>query len=467
MDFIEQQRKQIIDENNNGQDRLLAIIENTNKSTHHSLTIEEPLNGDLDLSVFNGIDIKTLVFSAGNITSLTNIPKTLVTLEIPSNLLIELVGLPSNLEKLDINHNYVNDLQFNEIKICKQLNISHNYFEQLQDLPPLLEELYCSNNKLTYINFENNTKLETIDIEYNTITIIDYFPSSIVNFSSENNPSIQYRDPQTTPVDNKDTTSRYDVNTSLNEYFRMKTIYEKKIRSKQRKIADDSKLSKKDRRLKAASVVGTCAHCKRSVGMNFSCKDRTYKVLCGSVADPCKLKVEIFTGNYNNVVDFLHAYQVAVIESQEAIIKQKMDVLFEYKTEKEGSKIFEEELKSYEFNGSSYKQLLDKYNSLFNDPTKQAEILQLKKEIFQHQETFNMHLETHKTSSQKDDIKEAMKLYIDEISPLKKRIFNLEHEVCELIEEKEGHFRLYKQIISSNGLDFTFFDLPEVKHFVV
>ena len=76
-------------------------------------------------------------------------------------------------------------------------------------------------------------------------------------------------------------------------------------------------------------------------------------------------------------------------------------------------------------------------------------------------------METHKTSSQKDDIKEAMKLYIDEISPLKKRIFNLEHEVIEVIEEKEDHFRLYKQIISSNGLDFTFFDLPEVKHFVV
>jgi len=465
MDIIEQQRKQIIDENNNAQERLLAIIENMNK-TNDSLNIQEPLNGDLDLTALKEFNIKSLTFSEGNITSLANIPKSITLLEIPSNLLIELSELPSNLQKLDVNHNYLKDLQFDEIKVCTYLNISHNYFEKLEDLPPLLEELYCSNNKIMYINFENNTKLETVDIEYNEITIIDYFPSSIVNFSSENNPSIQYRDPQKTPIDNKDTKSKYDFNSCLNDYFKMKSVYEKQVKSKQKKVTSEKGLSKKERVLKAAAVVGTCAQCKRGVGMNFTSKDRTYKALCGSTSDPCKLKVEIFCGNYNNIVDFLHAFKMGVIESQEAIMKQKMDVLFEYKTEKQGSKMFEEELQNYEFNSSSYKQLLDKYNSLFNDPKKQAEILQFKNELFQHQETFNMHMESYKSTYQKDHLKEAMKLYIDEISPLKKRIFNLEHEVIEMIEEKD-HIRLYKQIISSNGLDFTFFDLPEVKHFVV
>ena len=48
MNIIEEQRKQIIDNNNNGQERLKNIIENMNK-TSQELVIAEPLNGDIDL----------------------------------------------------------------------------------------------------------------------------------------------------------------------------------------------------------------------------------------------------------------------------------------------------------------------------------------------------------------------------------------------------------------------------------
>jgi hypothetical protein len=464
MDFIEQQRKQILDENNNGQERLLSIIESMNK-TNTSLNILEPLNGTLDLSVLDKFNIKTIVFSEGNITSIENIPKTVNALDVPSNLLVELDGFPSNMQQLDINHNYIKTLPFNELTVCTHLNISHNYFEKLEELPPLLEELNCSNNKITYINFENNSKLLNLNIEYNSITIIDYYPSSITVFSSENNPSIQYRDPQKTPVDSSESKSKYDFNTSLNEFFKIKSIYEKTLKAKRKKIAEQP-MSKRERTLKVAGAVSTCYHCKRLVGMHFTHNNRTYKAYCGSKTDPCKLKIEISCGMYNNLLNYLLPFKLGVIESQENMMKQKMEILFEYKTEAESVKRIEQTMEDYESNSAFYKQLLNKHAALFNDPKKEAEILQIKNEVFEQQEDFKTHMDEYRKTTDKAHVKEAMKIYVEQIMLLKKRLFNLEHEIIEMIEEKD-HIRLHKQLISSNGLDFTFFDLPEVKHFVV
>ena len=149
MNIIEEQRKQIIDTNNTAQERLKAIVENMNKTTDE-LFVSEPLNGDLDLELLKPFKIKSLSFTAGNITSLKNIPTGLKLLEIPENLLITIDDLPSSLEHLNIYHNYLNDLAFDDLpKLLKHVNISHNYFDRIDVLPSNLEEFNCLNNRLT------------------------------------------------------------------------------------------------------------------------------------------------------------------------------------------------------------------------------------------------------------------------------------------------------------------------------
>ena len=249
MNIIEEQRKQIIDTNNTTQERLKAIVENMNKTTDE-LFVSEPLNGDLDLELLKPFKIKSLSFTAGNITSLKNIPTGLKLLEIPENLLITIDDLPSSLEHLNIYHNYLNDLAFDDLpKLLKHVNISHNYFDRIDVLPSNLEEFNCSNNRLTYINLRGLKGLHTLNISHNMITVIDNYPETVVNFINENNPSIQYRESETIPKEQKASSGSLDVHSALKKYFEYKSSYEKEILKKKKEIFKVYK-NKKDRMLR-------------------------------------------------------------------------------------------------------------------------------------------------------------------------------------------------------------------------
>ena len=123
MDIIQQERENIIRENNTAQEIFEAIIANM-KPTITELTIQNALFGNLDLSILSKFSqLHTVVFHTGKITELRNIPVGVSRLECTGNLLTEIDALTGNLLVLNINDNY--------LKSVNLMGASH------------LEELYC------------------------------------------------------------------------------------------------------------------------------------------------------------------------------------------------------------------------------------------------------------------------------------------------------------------------------------
>ena len=125
---MDEQREEIIKENNTAQNQLLSILENLTKSAKE-IKIEEALFGDLDFSILkdNGYgNIKSIILADGQITNIEGLPEGLLHFECPNNLLITLDDIPSSLKTLKIPFNHLTNIELKNLDSLEKLHISHN-----------------------------------------------------------------------------------------------------------------------------------------------------------------------------------------------------------------------------------------------------------------------------------------------------------------------------------------------------
>ena len=92
--------------------------------------------------------------------------------------------------------------------------------------------------------------------------------------------------------------------------------------------------------------------------------------ICGDTQNPCKLKIEIFSGNFGSNIDLLYKFKEHVDELKDDIIREKLDNLFNYKNEEKSVAIFKKKLEEYNFDSGMFKELLDRHNENYNNPHK-------------------------------------------------------------------------------------------------
>lgn len=466
MNIIEEQRQQIINNNNTAQNYVESVIQNMNKLSDEMI-ISESLYGDIDLSLLSEFKIKKIIFSPGSITSISNIPNSVIFVNIGENLLTELNDIPKLIRHIDVNHNYLNEINLEDLKLLEVLNISHNQIEEITYIPPLLIELNISNNKLTTLNLETSKKIETLDIGYNNITTIYGFPETIINCDTTNNPSIEYIDSRAIPVETGKKIQKYDYFSSLNTYYNLKSKYENAL-NVLRKKAYQKRKSKKHHQMNLKGISGPCVYCGRNVGSIFIENSEKIRAHCGSSNDPCKFNIELVKGEYNDVRFLLDQYNIGVIFTQSEIIKQKMDILFNYRNEKDIVDDYNDLIQDMEIFTSEHSEILNKYNELYNDQEKQAIVTKINVELFDFKQDYLKHIQEYKHTNNKQHLQSAMKLYSEHIFNLKKRLHNIEYNVLEVYkyDEKKPIFTFNKQQHTLSNME-TSIGTDTVKQFVV
>jgi len=398
-----------------------------------TIQINVVLNGRLDLSILKteGYDrVKEIRFKdagtppTGGLTEILNIPETIEILKCQGNRLNSVSSLPASLKELDIERNEVTDIDFTQVPNLKKLSISNNQLQELRNLPAGLKYLNCSYNEIRYLDLEGATELTHLYINNNKIVSILNIPSSLKHVSYYNNPLKKvevfdiipnlavYDDhgvvnkkqqPTTKVADIKEVDldeldffeptkpGGDDINTTagnnainykeaITQYFKMKSEYEKKLKTKIAKIKNQTYYDKKKRRFLLSSVKGNCIVCKRSVGTIFKKKNNHYIAICGDVGrNPCRLNIRIFNGVSYNFFDDMHYFKEYTKKGMEEIIKQKMDVLFNYLTDKKATVLFERALKKYTDYNDGFAILNDEYKKIYENPAK-MEMLRLKNE---------------------------------------------------------------------------------------
>ena len=76
MNFIHQEREEVIKLNNIAQTQIVDILKNIDSVNTIDLNVNMPLSGDLDLSVLEDYkQLRNIMFTEGRITSIRNIPE--------------------------------------------------------------------------------------------------------------------------------------------------------------------------------------------------------------------------------------------------------------------------------------------------------------------------------------------------------------------------------------------------------
>jgi hypothetical protein len=138
-----------------------------------------------------------------------------------------------------------------------------------------------------------------------------------------------------------------DFQEGLNQYYILKEHYYKGLHKKQRKIRNDPTLSNSKKKELLDSLKHKCVNCKREVGASFSETNRTFKLVCGDSVNPCNLHIELIVGKKHHIDDIISITNELIDEIKERIIKLKMDLTYNYKTEEEVVEEFNSQKRSY------------------------------------------------------------------------------------------------------------------------
>lgn len=468
MSFIEEQRKYTIEENNTAQSDFLDFLDNLNPQ-FYDISVREPLNGDLDFSVLkdcNFTNITSLQFAKGNITSLKNIPEGITKIVCEDNLLVEINNLPSSIIELNVSGNGIKHFDFKELDNLKELNISRNQLSVLSELPKDLEILKCENNILIVINLEGVEKLKVLHCSNNPKLTIEKFPDTITDLQMENNPFIQVQklvDNESEKSDDEiDGAKHADFIECLNTYFEMKENYHTQVYNMKKQVYKTN--SKKVAREMIASLKPKCINCNRPVGSLFSNHARTYAARCGDAKTPCNLDIQIYAGEYGNITNLLTYFLNDIQDNKEEIIKQKLDTLFNYITEKNAITIFKTQLENYTEIKTYLKELNDEYMNIYFNEERKEKMQKKIEHIGEIQERFNDFIRKYKHSDNRELLKDAMNIYVNEIKPEMNNLQMLKYETMEIVNKNEDYV-LYQKEYQLSKLDFTFGSHPKVIKF--
>ena len=444
MNIIDDQIKDVIENNNRAQAQFENLLNDYSKDTSE-IIVKEPLYGELDLSVLvvNGfLQVKKIIIEEGKVTNIENIPHKLPMIRIlhcTNNLLKNVENLPTSLEELNLNGNELAEIDISVLDNLKILSLNNNRLTTLENFPETLEEFHATSNQLTQLNFANVPSLKVVNISDNNILRIENLPESVNELNMENNPDIEFVN-SSIPIQPKNgyrgSKKRMDVYDALDKYFKLENKY-KKNQERARTTTETKTKPEKPK----------CVNCERNVGTKFFKKNQHYMAICGDETSPCDLQIDIFMGEYSSVDELMEVFKETTEELKVNIIKQKLDTLFNYTSEEESVENFKQTLEQYNADSEIYKGILDEYNlHMNNDVTKQL-IAKYDNDIYKITEKMKVLVNEFKETNNKQLLTDATNMQLKELNPLVKKRRELAYPIMEM-----NHYTTEKKQIERDDI---------------
>ena len=457
--MIEETRQSIIRDNNTAQQTLEFLLDKVGPNVK-DIIINDVLSGDIDFSILKTMgfrEVKQIHFTKpGQVTSVVNLPTSLVSFRCPHQLLVEFNNTLPFLEELNLEQNHISKIDLTSLIRLKVLNVNHNQLtgsmefeykmpitsvsstptlEFSKNLPKTIEELYINDNEIRLIDLRNNDKLRVFHAVGNKMLRIQNVPPSIVDLQIEDNPMVELNYSAMPTEENAETpesmVANMDYLESLNQYFSMKTKYENDVRLGRATLLEKAR-SRKQRLNLMREYHPKCIKCRRPFGTIFEQRDKRYIARCGNAGDPCGLNIQLYRGNSVYSESLVYLFHSQMETTKETIISQKLDTLFNYVSEKESVEKFKKQLKEYSIDNSIYKDALNAFNELHYSPHKRELVRNKITQIYELKNTMKRMLDEYKKDNNLETLRTITDIYIHEYLPEIHNLRLLNYEVMEM-----------------------------------
>jgi hypothetical protein len=477
---------------NAGQLALLDYLEQL-LPTVDEIELKIPLQGKLDFAILQECkfdNIRGIILEPGQVTHITNLPRTITRLHVGNNLLEDLADLPDALIEFDARSNGFRRLDLSYLSHLKSVQLSNNELQEVR-FPQSVETVNCENNHLKELDLLGLDHLQTLHCSGNPLLVIRNAASQ-TQIHMVNSPVVEIQKEKGESRSSKSSKSSstfesridVDVQDAFQKYMSKKSQYETKLRAVLQRNAESmngSKMKRKDRRegLRQLRMHAPCIKCSRPVTTVFSNRDRIYRAVCGDRVHPCELNVEIHAGMYQDLVFGLEIVREMLVESTQRMIELKMDSVFSYKPEKQVLAESEKQKAEYELDKSIFEESLKEYEDLQMSEETMAKIAELQKEIFaidaqiqqilQHDSNDSAVLSSA-LSNHDQLLRDAMQIHVNELVPKRRELQRTMYEWMEMeklndtIDTNKSQFRLIEKHSRLIKRDYVLEDGKVVKY---
>ena len=229
------------------------------------------------------------------------------------------------------------------------------------------------------------------------------------------------------------------IKDALNEYFRLKAKFENGINVNKRKIINNPTLSKREKRSEYLKLMPKCVNCKRpsKKGTIFSItftphnenvdSYRTFKAICGNLADPCNLNIEINIGSVDSLNNLIEEVRTEINSTKNSIIDDKNKLLFGLITTESAVENFEKNKSYLEELTSLYESFLDQLNKIIDNPSKKQELDESHVLLYDNIDKIKESIKKMNETNDRQYAINAANIYYTTIEPLMKKIRQLKY----------------------------------------
>lgn len=218
--------------------------------------------------------------------------------------------------------------------------------------------------------------------------------------------------------------SNISFNDAFNEYYKLKNKYDKKLRREAEKIAKTDDPDKN----KIYENAKLCVKCKQKGGTIFTQKGNLLIAKCGA-SKPCSLNIQLERAIYKNITHELHNLnQMITIEKQNTILT-KLDYLFTIQDDEKTKETFNKFKTNFIQLTNQYEKYITFYNNLINNNDDKIAFKELNTTLFSNVETIKNNISEFDKSRDLQYVKDSIDLYVNTLTPLVKRIRNLNYPI--------------------------------------
>jgi hypothetical protein len=220
---------------------------------------------------------------------------------------------------------------------------------------------------------------------------------------------------------------------AIEDYYTLKNDYEQVYKKKRKTIMTDIRVTKQDKRDAIQSIKVPCIHCKRMVGTIFSTENRVLKAKCGDASNPCPLNIEIYKGRVTRYdIAFQTWLEDHIKEYSETIVKTKLDVLFQYITEEEAVKIFQETKEELDLYKMGYNTDFQLYLEKTTNSDTKADLESVIKKLGEKQSEMKELLSQYYIKKDNRIFNSIVTIYTEKVIPLVQTIRELKYKYIDL-----------------------------------
>jgi len=219
-----------------------------------------------------------------------------------------------------------------------------------------------------------------------------------------------------------------DYEVLLEEYFELKSAYEKKYKSKKGSIINNKNISRKEKRALIDSLKMPCIKCKRKVGTIFYNENNIYGALCGDTSKPCGLNIELKKQSTINMIETIKAINIDIISQEMRIKNLKLSLMFGLVDETILEQDYQDLKEEFKGNLEFKETLVEQININTDKVRREEEISLLKKEYYENVDEIKSNMKDYMINNNKTSLTNAVEIYVDDLVGIIERIRDNEYD---------------------------------------